>query len=167
VKVLLLASRSNRILEKALRAVPDVEVSVSTNLTQLATGFDLVVLDDTVPAVWPTGNILALHVQQANWFDQVGAVQGPSIVHWRIAHPLLQHAGLDDVHVRESFVAKTPSWAVSLADSPQGSLVLAGELGRQRIIWIGFDTLESDWPLRVSFPIFIANAVEWLTRFSL
>jgi hypothetical protein len=35
-------------------------------------------------------------------------------------------------------------------------------LGRQRIIWIGFDVLESNWPLRVSFPIFIANAVEWL-----
>ena len=42
------------------------------------------------------------------------------------------------------------------------SLILAGELGRQRIIWIGFDMLESNWPLRVSFPIFIANAVEWL-----
>ncbi len=41
-------------------------------------------------------------------------------------------------------------------------LILAGELGRQRIIWIGFDILESNWPLRVSFPIFIANAVEWL-----
>jgi Ca-activated chloride channel family protein len=35
-------------------------------------------------------------------------------------------------------------------------------LARQRIIWIGFDTLESNWPLRVSYPIFIANAVEWL-----
>ena len=42
------------------------------------------------------------------------------------------------------------------------SMILAGELGRQRLLWIGFDTLESNWPLRVSFPIFIANAVEWL-----
>ena len=39
---------------------------------------------------------------------------------------------------------------------------MAGELGRQRIIRVGFDVLESNWPLRVSFPIFIANAVEWL-----
>jgi len=37
-----------------------------------------------------------------------------------------------------------------------------GELGRQRILWIGFDTLDSDWPLRISFPIFIANAADWL-----
>jgi hypothetical protein len=29
-------------------------------------------------------------------------------------------------------------------------------------VWIGFDLLESNWPLRVSFPIFIANSVQWL-----
>jgi hypothetical protein len=40
--------------------------------------------------------------------------------------------------------------------------MLAGEMGRQRIVWVGFDPLESNWPLRVSFPIFIANAVDWL-----
>jgi len=40
--------------------------------------------------------------------------------------------------------------------------MVAGELGRQRIAWVGFDSLDSSWPLRVSFPIFIANAVEWL-----
>jgi Ca-activated chloride channel homolog len=162
VKILLVASRPNHFLEKALRAVPDAVVVVSTTLTDPATGFDLVVLDGTVPVVWPTGNVLAIHVQQTNWFEQVGSAQAPPIVDWRIAHPLLRHAGFDDVHVRESFVARTPTWGVSLADSPQASLALAGELGRQRIIWIGFDTLESDWPLRVSFPIFIANAVEWL-----
>ena len=47
-------------------------------------------------------------------------------------------------------------------ETPQAPIIIAGELGRQRIIWIGFDILESNWPLRVSFPIFIANAVEWL-----
>ena len=51
---------------------------------------------------------------------------------------------------------------MSLVEAPQAPLMFAGELGRQRIIWIGFDTLESNWPLRVSFPIFIANAVDWL-----
>ena len=51
---------------------------------------------------------------------------------------------------------------MSVVEAPQAPLILAGELGRQRIVWIGFDVLESNWPLRVSFPIFIANAVEWL-----
>jgi hypothetical protein len=45
--------------------------------------------------------------------------------------------------------------------------VLAGELARQRIVWVGFDVLDSNWPMRVSFPIFIANAVEWLNPASI
>jgi hypothetical protein len=57
---------------------------------------------------------------------------------------------------------KTPPWAVSLVESPQTPLIVTGDLERQRIVWIGFDPLQSTWPLRVSFPIFIANAVDWL-----
>ena len=47
-------------------------------------------------------------------------------------------------------------------DAPQSPLLIAGEIGRQRVVWVGFDTLESTWPLRISFPIFVANAVDWL-----
>jgi hypothetical protein len=97
-----------------------------------------------------------------NWIENVSSVEVPAIVDWKSAHPLLRYAGFDNVQIKESLTAKTPTWAVSLADAPQASLMLAGELGRQRILWIGFDTLESNWPLRVSYPIFIANAVEWL-----
>ena len=81
---------------------------------------------------------------------------------WKSTHPLLRYAGFDNVQVTQSLTAKTPAWAVSLAEAPQAPIMLAGDLGRQRIVWVGFDMLESNWPLRVSFPIFIANAVEWL-----
>jgi hypothetical protein len=46
-------------------------------------------------------------------------------------------------------------------------LILAGEIGRQRIVWVGFDILQSTWPLRISFPIFVANAVDWLNPASI
>jgi hypothetical protein len=159
---ILLVSRGNRLLEKALRASPNVELATAIDSTDAAAGFDFVVLDDVTPTVWPVGNVLAIHVVNTNWFEGVTRVETPAIVDWRTAHPLLRYAGLDNVQVMESLTAKAPTWAVSLVDSPQAPLILAGELGRQRIIWIGFDLLESNWPLRVSFPIFIANAVDWL-----
>jgi len=161
VKVLLV-SRGNRLLEKALRAASNVELAASSDLTDAATGFDFVVLDTVTPTVWPRGNVLAFHVVNTNWISGVTPLEGPPIVDWRTAHPLLRYAGFDNVQVAESLGAKAPSWAVSLVDSPQAPLILAGDLGRQRIIWVGFDILESNWPLRVSFPIFVANAVEWL-----
>jgi Ca-activated chloride channel homolog len=161
VKVLLV-SRGNRLLEKALRSVANVELASTTGLMDPAAGFDFVVLDDVTPLVWPKGNVLAIHVVNTNWFEGVRRVEAPPIVDWKSAHPLLRYTGFDNVQVVASLTARTPGWAVSLVESPQAPLILAGELGRQRIIWIGFDILESNWPLRVSFPIFIPNAVEWL-----
>jgi Ca-activated chloride channel family protein len=161
VKVLLV-SKGNRLLEKALRAVANVELAGATDLTDPAAGFDFVVLDDVMPTVWPKGNVLAIHVVNTNWLEGVKREEAPAIVDWRSAHPLLRYTGFDNVQVVQGLTARTPSWAVSLVDTPQASLILAGELGRQRIIWIGFDVLESNWPLRVSFPIFIANTVDWL-----
>ncbi len=161
VKVLLV-SRGNRLLEKALRAVSNVQLAIANDLTDAATGFDFVVLEDVTPTVWPKGNVLAIHVVNTNWLETVTSVETPPIVDWKSTHPLLRYAGFDNVQVMQSLTAKTPSWAVSLVEAPQAPLILAGELGRQRIVWIGFDILESNWPLRVSFPIFIANAVDWL-----
>jgi hypothetical protein len=161
VKVMLV-SKGNRLLEKALRASPNVELSTANDLTDPAPGFDFVVLDDVAPTVWPKGNVLAFHVVNTNWIENVTHVEAPPIVDWKSTHPLLRYSGFDNVQVVQSLTAKIPIWAQSIADSPQSPLIIAGDLGRQRIVWVGFDILESNWPLRISFPIFIANAIEWL-----
>lgn len=158
----LLVSPGNALLERALRAALNVDLTVAPQLGGSAAGFDFVVLDGVAPAVWPAGNVLAIKVAGPAWLGEVQDLEGPPIVDWRSTHPLMRYAGLENVQIVRSMGAKTPPWAVSLVDAPQASLVLAGELGRQRIVWVGFDLLESNWPLRISFPIFIANCVEWL-----
>jgi Ca-activated chloride channel homolog len=161
VKVLLV-TRGNRFLEKALRAAGGVELSVTTDLREESKGYDVVVLDDVLPATWPKGNVLAIHVAGTNWFEGMRSVEAPAIVDWKNTHPLLRYVNFDNVQIAETMAVKAPGWAVPLVDGQATPLVLAGELNRQRIIWIGFDTLQSSWPLRISFPIFMANAVEWL-----
>src|SRR5206468_3725345 len=147
VKVLLV-TRGNRWLEKALRAVSSVELTVGADLTDLAARLDFVVLDDVTPTIWLKGNVLAIHVVNTNWFQGATRIESPVIVDWKTTHPVLRYVSFDNVPIAESLVVKTPSWAVSLVDAPQASMILAGELGRQRIIWIGFDTLQSLWPYR-------------------
>ena len=161
VKVLLV-TRGNRLMEKALRAAANVQLTVAGDLTDNAAGYDFVALDDVLPTVWPIVNVLAIHVANTNWFENVSQLESPAIVDWKATHPVLRYVGLDNVHISKSLMVKTPPWGISLVDSPQAPLVIAGEIKRQRILWVGFDTLESDWPLRISFPIFIANAAEWL-----
>jgi hypothetical protein len=160
----LLVTKGNRFLEKALAsASPHIEVTTAPNYADAGAKYDMVVLDDVAPSTWPSGNVLAIHVANTNWFEGgIGQIEGPPIVDWKNTHPLLRFTSFDSVSIAQSLQVKTPPWAVSLVDSPSSPLLLAGELGRQRVVWIGFDTLQSTWPLRISFPIFIANAVDWL-----
>src|SRR5262249_26332592 len=79
VKVLMV-SRGNRLLEKAFRAVPNVDLATVADLTDAAAGWDFVVLDDVTPTVWPAGNVLAFHVVNTNWLQGVTRVEAPAIV---------------------------------------------------------------------------------------
>jgi Ca-activated chloride channel homolog len=157
-----LVTRGNRFLEKALHAA-NVDLTVTDDNADAAESFDMVVLDDVAPTVWPTPNLLAIHVANSNMFDAGWAsVPAPTAVDWKNTHPLLRYINLDNVQINETLGVKTPSWAAPLVEAQQTPLILAGDLSRQKIVWIGFDTLQSTWPLRISFPMFIANAVEWL-----
>jgi Ca-activated chloride channel homolog len=158
----LLVTRGNRFLEKALRASPNVRLRVAASLTAAAPGFDLVVLDDVVPVVWPVANTLAIHVAKPSWFTNVGHADGPTVVDWKNAHPLLRFAGFDNVDILESLAVKPPTWGVTLVEARETPLIIAGEVEQHRLVWVAFDPLQSTWPMRISFPIFMANAIEWL-----
>lgn len=159
----LLVTRGNQILEKALRALPNVELSVAAILTDPARAFDVVVVDNVMPATWPAVNVLAIHAAPTNWFEGgIAPQKAPPVVDWKSTHPVLRFVNFDNVFIVETLGVKTPAWGLSLVDSPATTLIVAGEIERQRIIWIGFDILESTWPWRISFPIFMANAMEWL-----
>ena len=159
---ILLVTRGNRFLEKALSSINNIELTAVDQLTDASPDVDLVVLDKITPLAWPAVNTLAMHVTHTNWIESANTVESPVIVDWKAAHPLLRFVQLDDVQIAETLEVKTPNWAMSVVESTRTPLILAGEKEGQRMVWTGFDTLQSTWPLRISFPIFIANAVEWL-----
>lgn len=157
----LLVTRGNRFVEKALRGTPNTLLSIAPVVAD-ESGFDVVVLDDITPARWPAANTLALHVASTNLFPSWEILKAPPIVDWKSGHPVLRFVNFDNVQVSEALAVKPPPWGVSLVESSGTPLLVAGERARQRIVWVGFDVLQSTWPLRISFPIFIANAVDWL-----
>ena len=158
----LLVTKGNQFLERALRSVPKLDLAVAASLADPEPPVDFVVLDDVVPSVWPSGNVLAIHTQSTNWFQPSGLIDGPPIVDWKSTHPLLRFVNFDNVQVAKVLAAKPPPWLTPLVESPSTPLLAAGENNGQRAVWIGFNPLDSTWPLRVSFPIFIANAAAWL-----
>ncbi len=159
----MLVTRGNRFMEKALHAAANVDLTVVQDTADGAEDQDVVVLDDVTPSRWPKPNLLAIHVGNTNWFEGGWTnIESPAIVDWKNTHPLLRYINLDNVQIAATLGVKTPGWALALVDAQQTPLILGGEISHQKIIWIGFDTLQSTWPLRISFPMFIANAIDWL-----
>ena len=158
----LLLSEGNRFLEKSIELAGDVSVSVSPDPATDPSGFDITVLDGVTPLRWPEGNVLAINLVPTNWFRRWERTERPAVVDWKGAHPLLRFVTFDEVEIAEAYAVSPPFWGEGLVESARFPLIVAGEQGSQRRLWIGFDTLQSTWPLRVSFPIFMANAVRWL-----
>lgn len=158
----LLVTQGNRFLEKALRASGNVEVTKATDLISEGKDHDIVVVDSLVPSTWPAVNTLMFKVTPPDWFGQVGMVEGPRIVSWRNTHPLMRFMTMDNVAVREAAAVSDVQWGVPIVEAPQSPLIVAGEVYKKNVIWVAFDALDSTWPLRVSFPIFVSNAMDWL-----
>ena len=162
VKALLVTS-GNVFLEKALRSVPKLDLTVAGTLTDPDPSADVVILDAVQPRAWPSGNVLAIHTQSTNWFRPSGTLEAPPIVDWKSTHALLRFVNFDNVQLAKAMNATLPTWMTPLVESPSAPMLAAGEHDGQRAVWVGFNPLDSTWPLRVSFPIFIANAMDWLS----
>ncbi len=87
----------------------------------------------------------------------------PTILDWSRTHPLMRYVDLANVSVSRAFNVQPAPWAQTLAETDDGPLIVAGERGEGRCAWVGFPLLESDMPLRIAFPIFLTNSLEWLS----
>jgi len=70
------------------------------------------------------------------------------------------------VQVAEALTARARPWGRVLAEDDAGPLIVAGEQGGTRSIYLGFNPVvpQSDFCLKFAFPIFISNCVNWLAE---
>jgi hypothetical protein len=74
---------------------------------------------------------------------------------------LLKGVDFEPVYVGDSEQVQAKPTADVLAESSAGPLVVESQ-GDQRQIYVSFEPMKSDFPLQVGFPIFIANALDFL-----
>lgn len=166
----LLVSPGNLFLERGLNLDPDVTLE-ECSLEEFATvgrsgaGYAMVVFDGALPtASLLPGNYLVLNALSAQTpLLGSGSVDDPAFIDQSRTHPVMRFADLEGLRLRRALRTQTQSWGVSLADADSGPLIAAGEHNGLRVVSVAFDLSDSDWPLRVSFPIFLTNSVRWLT----
>lgn len=165
---LLLVTAGNRFLEQALNLDPRVRVSkmAPAGYTGQA-GYDVVVFDGASPKTVGPGSTLFIHAAAPETPAEVtGRLVRPNILDWDRRHPLMRFVSLANVNIAEALTARPRPWGRVLAEDDAGPLIVAGEQGGRRSIYLGFNPVvpQSDFCLKVAFPIFISNCVNWLTE---
>lgn len=130
-------------------------------------GVDLAIFDDA-PAPFPPP-VPSVHFGNA---DSIGAVRtstGPGrvlpILSWERTDPLLRDISLDAVRVGQGAVLEPAGDGfVELARTAAGVVLASVRAGETTRVVSGFTLVQSTWPVDYSFPIFLANVVETLTR---
>ncbi|HIE39649.1 MAG TPA: hypothetical protein EYP77_11400 [Anaerolineae bacterium] len=76
--------------------------------------------------------------------------------------PLLRYVDWDEVHVLRAWRVEEPPGARVLIEAEGGPLLMVAERPEGRLAVLTFDLHDSDLPLRVAFPILVANLTGWL-----
>ncbi len=158
----LLVTRGNLFLERALALDPRVILDKATSVPSGGT-WDLVVFDGiaetkvTAPAVLTLGA-----AGPGSAVQRKGTLAKPTVASGD-EDPLTKSVGFDGVYVDVAERVSPKSGAEVLAEFKGGDplLVRSRSVGKRQI-YLAFEPLQSDFPLQVGFPIFLANALDWL-----
>lgn len=166
----LMVSKGNIFLQNALNLDPRTSVTKADTLPanpESSSGdskYDLVVFDGvTPPSNLPQGGYLLINASCPQGPARIGEMlQRPSIVDYARDHPVSRYVDFGNVQVAEARRLSPANWATTLVESAGGVLAVAGSKGGRSFVQLSFSLLDSDFPLRVGFPIFVTNCLDWL-----
>ncbi|MFM1650615.1 vWA domain-containing protein [Brevibacillus sp. B_LB10_24] len=162
----LVSPGGNRFLYEVLKIGGRFDVEqLNTAEAAAANPADVWVFDGVVPDKLPEGNVLLINPDRAvHWLPYKGKQQVAS--GWDVldqASPLLQHVDWSQVHVDSIARLGQLAGMRGLIRTGEDNAVLAGTIDGRRVVIIAFDLHQSDLVLRPAFPIFMQNALTWLS----
>ena len=166
----LLVSDGNLFLERALGALPGVELMrLSPDQHRSTEAYDLYVYDGAITGTLPTGNLWLIGPSSPLLVDGDGFEVGvggfftnTAITRITAADPLLRYVDLSDVHILQAYTVTPPPGARILVEAAGGPLLFVAEQPEGRLAVLTFDLHDSDLPLQIAFPILTANLTNWL-----
>jgi Ca-activated chloride channel homolog len=159
----LLMTRQNRFLEQGFASLPDWQTfrgDVDKGLPSEA--YDLYVFDGWLPTTLPAGNMLIVNPPASTSLFTVGPMltdtAGLTVLR---DDPRTRFLKFNDVNIRQYKALLGASWADALVSTNAGPLVLAGQVNDHRVAVISFDLHDSDLPLKIAWPILLADLTDW------
>jgi hypothetical protein len=129
-------------------------------------GWDAVVFDGVTPAEPPKANALYLDPRGPGAPVQVeGLLKTPGFDKVDRKHPAVRFLALDDVNVAEGhkLVPASGDKVLGAADGGASPILVAGTRESWKFVAMGFDVRQSDLPLRIAWPLFVLDCINWFT----
>jgi hypothetical protein len=159
----LLVTRNNNYLQTVLKLDSFVDLSIVDPANYKdSPNVDAYIFDRFAPNELPSHPALIIGAPQAAWLRPAqGMIQKPQITTWAEGHPVMQFVSVHDLSIERAAQIDASNLTV-IAASNQTPLIVASD--RPRWIMTTFDLQSSDFPFHVGFPVFIDNALAWLSR---
>ncbi|MBE7466383.1 MAG: VWA domain-containing protein [Planctomycetes bacterium] len=185
----LLITQANYFIEKVLVVMKgctvakmspeDFEKDWSQRGAQSVAEYDAIIFDGIAPSRWDDGGAIFLGVlpplpgfkvktvdAEAGAEPKPVKLEWPKIVDWDVAHPAMRYVNFGNVQIKEVQGWEIPKTSSVLVEGSGGPLIVATESDRVNAVGVAFELLASDWPYRASLPLFLRNAVGWVSEVS-
>ncbi len=176
IKVALISDGSNLFLEAALLTLEDhielrgLPVEDARAGSPAIDEADLVIFDiadNPLPDPLPARNLVlfdpARREASPSPIAKKADIARPFLTEQLKDHPLLEHVVLKDVNIARGTSFELATGDVALVRSLGEPLVVLRS-GLRSMLAVGFDPRQSDFPLRVAFPVFVHNIINYFER---
>ncbi len=164
-----LVGRENPFVSRALRLLPEVDLSQFPRADDVEAGFDLVVYNEVTPARLPEGDAVLIGPEPNTTVGpiQIGdaAEHSPPAGAVRVSDsPLLENVDLGPLRFARLPEITAPAEARTVLEPADGAgtILLTWEDPQRRVTVVGCRLVLSDtnWPMTASFPIFWSNVID-------
>lgn len=159
----LLISPGNYFLERALLTIPHVRVFKTMVVASEELGlYDLIIFDRVDPPMGFLSDAVFIGTVPPELNAYKTEVFGAQIITgWKTDHPLLRFVDFSELRVQDLIGLELPPEFTELVSATKHPLVFTYEQPDFHWILFTFDLHESNLPLQVGFPVFVANSTAW------
>lgn len=164
ISKVLLVTKGNIFLEKAVGLNQGVELYKTNEIIEDISGYDLYIYDGLLPDTLPVdGNIIMINPPEN---DVVKIINTSSSGELKLIDDgLFKYVNLDFT-IGKTKVFEEADWSESVLLSNGAPIIMKGDMKSQKVLAMGFDLHDTDFPLKIDFPIFIQNALDYTLNLS-
>lgn len=161
----LLVTTGNLYIEQMLRSLPSIQTVRTDGALGIPPDYDVYIFDNIIPNTLPQGDLFFINPSASTPYFRLGDVvelpTNPSVL--LPNDPRTRFVNVSQLNLLRFRRVHDVGWATPLLTTDSGAILYAGETDGRQIAILPFDLRESDFPLQISYPILMANLLEWFT----